>query len=303
MSKKISVGLLFSVVIAICVVFTTTGAMAQTRPLECTSTDGKLKLTPSPEWDFPTFDDGSMGLCGDRPGKFYGFRASSSNPKFLAKINKIYFYIPSDPLNPIDVYDAANPCAGGTSGWGSGVCNGVVVTAESYSGANDPYIDIGFCTSGDEPGYGLISAVFDTGTGGELACVATASPTIVGGIIGPGDDISVVVPTSDTEDVDLPLDGCVQIKRHPFTGAIQNFKYCDGSQIPKRSSWELDEAIVHFGDPRNPGGGGGIIATTGGSTVYWGWAPPNNYYCLGTYCDKSTPVSWQPSPCPYNCPE
>jgi hypothetical protein len=298
MRKKIPVTLLLAVVIAIGGVFATTGVMAQTRPLECTSTDEKITLTPTtnPLYDFPHPDDGT--ICG-KPGQFWLYTASSHNPKFLAKINKIYFYIPSDPLNPIDVYGAEDPGAGGTSGWAKGIYNGVIYTAEEHSGGNPGVKEFGFCTSSDVPGFGLISAVFDTGTGGELGCVAYGSPTIIGGIIGPGFDISEIVLAADYEDVNLPGDGCVRVKRHKWTGCIQNFKRCNGEDIlpePTRPSW-LSEDIADFGDPTNRRCRGGIIATSGSPTVYWGWIPPNYYYCLGVYDPNFYPYWWT-IPCP-----
>jgi hypothetical protein len=299
MSQKLPLTLWFTLVIAIVALFLATQVMAQTRPLECTSTDGKLKLSPSPAASaFPQPDDGT--ICG-APGNFWLFRATANNPKFLAKINKIYFYIPSSPPNIIEVYYASEPGGGGISGWGSGVYNGVVVTAQQYSGANDPYKEVGFCTSPDIASYGLISAVFDTGTGGELGCEAIdAAGTIIGGIIGPGFDVGEVVLGPDAEDVSLPLGNCVRVKRHPWTGRIQNFTRCDGpsTPIPRRDSWGTEDIdIVDFGDPANRGVRGGIIATSGGSTVYWGWTPPNNYYCLGVY-DEGPPATWRTTPCP-----
>lgn len=297
MAKQIPITLLVTVVISIFALSAATGVVAQERPLECVA-GGKFTFTPLPEAGAWPISEPAGGRCGEFPGNLWLYRVTPSNPKFLAKVNKIYFYIPSSPPNIIEVsgYEALGLRGeGGISGWGAGIYNGIVVTATSYSGTGN-YLDVSFCTK-DVATYGLVSPVVDTGPGGELGCEAEEPASDlqgpVGGIVGPGFDISELIVAEVTRDVFFPAGGCVRIKKHPVTGCIKEFRRCDdgdggqGTLIPGSQDgpdW-ITTTVADLGNFEARLCRSGVISGKfGTSTDYQYWGNANGWwYCIGTY--------------------
>ena len=228
MQEKMRTPLFFAMLIAMVALFAATGAMAQDRPTECVA-GGKYTMTPSPDFEFPSYQSGLSpdNLCGEGvAGWAWRYRVTPKNSKWLPKINKAYFYIPSSPPNIIEVCGDPYRGEGGTSGWGALNYNGIVVTTENISGGGD-YIDYLFCTK-EVTTYGVITAVIDTGEG-ELGCVAAEEDVQgpVGGIVGPGFDVAGFIPAQLDQVIQLGTLGNVCAKRHPATGCIKYFYDCD----------------------------------------------------------------------------
>jgi hypothetical protein len=308
MTKKIPIILLFTVVIAIVALFAATEVRAEERPLQCLA--DPYTITPATDVDFPYFSPGP-GECGTQDCYVWTYIITGGD---LAKINKVHFFIPSFPPNVIEgeyLEGSANHIplrgVGGLStDFGELNYAGIVISVTPVSGAGGTRIMI---ATKSVSTYGMIVPVVSTGKK-QLGCVAldangdlwTDVQGPVGGIVGPGFDISGFVAVADFQDINLPEGGCVRVKRHPVTGCIQNFKRCDsaGTNIQPtttRPDW-LTEDIADFGDPTNLRCRGGMITTSGSPYVYWGWTPPNNYYCIGVY-DPNVAPYWWTSPCPY----
>lgn len=305
MTKKIPIILLFTLVIAVFALFAATEVRAEERPLQCLA--DPYTITPATDVDFPYFSPGP-GKCGTQDCYVWTYIITGGD---LAKINKVHFFIPSFPPNVIEGENleewadhiALRGVGGVSTDFGELNYAGIVVSVTPVSGASDTRVKI---ATKSVSTYGMIVPVVSTGKK-QLGCVALhadGSPWNdvqgpVGGIVGPGFDISEIIFAAKSEDINLPAGGCVRVKRHPITGCIQNFKRCNDDDIslfPGRPDW-LDEDIADFGDPANRRCRGGMITTSGSPYVYWGWTPPNNYYCIGVY-DPATPPYWWTSPCP-----
>lgn len=290
MTKKIPIIFLFTAVIAVFALFVTTEVMAEERPVECKAgAGGKYTLTPAPNVDFPYYQTGlgeGQQDCKGEAGWAWRYRLTPKSPKFLPKVNKAYFYIPSSPPNIIEVWDAPYRGEGGTSGWGALNYNGVVVTTENIAGGGD-YVEYVFCTK-DVSTYGVVTAVIDTGEG-ELACVATETDVQgpVGGIVGPGSDVAGFIPAQLDQKIQLGTMGEVCAKRHPATGCIMWFYNCDtGIKIdpePNPPEW-IQGVLEDCGDlsGMNRHCRECIFLHHGSPGCYWAYAN-GTYTCLACW--------------------
>jgi len=317
MSKKIPITLFLTVVIAIVALFAATAVMAQERPVICQDLQAKYTITPHPDYEFPYQVSADEDECGGKAGWVWRYRVEVDNPRHLAKVNKGYFYIPSSPPNIIEVWDAGYRGEPGTSGVLGLNYNGIVVTTENISGSSTT-LDWVFCAK-EKTKYGVITLVLDTGSG-ELPCLAkkwdAETETLldwkdgqgfVGGIVGPGFDISELVLAETTRDVDFPAGGCVRIKKHPVTGCIKEFRRCNngdngqGNLIPgsqTRPNW-ITTTVEDLGNFEARLCRDGIIAGKRpvpgehSDIEYWGYAN-GWWYCIGTY---STEEPWWCNDC------
>lgn len=246
MPKKISITMLFTVMAAIIALFAAADVMAQctdtSPPQQCTAGTGGLQFTVYPYTDpdhpfpFPveageTYD----GVLFIEKG--YVWRYTIEGP--TSKLGHVMHFIPyrcDDPIRvvahpPNGAWFA--PCVGDSNtGYGAGICDGIVVTLQYQVETNK--IARGWFATNKEL-YGLNSLGVHVGPTKVLGCVATETvdgvDIVVGGIIGPGYDIAEWIP-SNLEQIIQVGQTTIGVRRHPVTGCIKCFFDPDASGRP-----------------------------------------------------------------------
>jgi len=139
MPKKISITLLFTVVVAIVALFAATeviaGAIDLPTETECGGytiyvDEGNTLFMQEPY----VFTDTVETAQGDQyPCKLWTFEINCE-PSDLERVKKLTFFLPSSPDDTIQVVgmpdgtEYADFCLGGPCDWGEGICNGKVLT-------------------------------------------------------------------------------------------------------------------------------------------------------------------------------
>jgi hypothetical protein len=188
MRDKISITLLFIVVVAVVMLFGATQVMAQERPQECNA--GAYTLRVATDVPFPNLVNGSYE---------WNYDIICQNERECSKINKLVGWLPSSPPFIINVSGVSSVHVRGSgdpsTNVGEVITNGFAFTIADLSGQFDTR-RMTFVT--DVGSTGLLSIGFNTGSNKLTSCLSAESDGQgpLGGIIGPGFD--AILPERST---------------------------------------------------------------------------------------------------------